>query len=32
MLIGIIGFVSMIIVGIFALEKFLDILEKFLDK
>ena len=32
MLVGIIGFVSMIIVGISAQEKFLDILEKFLDK
>ena len=32
MLIGIIGFVSMIIIGIFVQEKFLDILEKFLDK
>ncbi len=32
MLVGIIGFVGVIIVGIFAQEKFLDILEKFLDK
>lgn len=32
MLVGIIGFVGMIIVGLFVREKFLDILEKFLDK
>lgn len=32
MLIEIIGFVSMIIIGIFVREKFLDILENFLDK
>ena len=32
MLIGMIGLISAIIVGIFVQEKFLDILEKFLDK
>ena len=32
MLVGIIGFVSIVIIGIFAQEKFLDIVEKFLDK
>ncbi len=32
MLVGVIGFVGMIIAGIFTQEKFLDILEKFLDK
>ena len=32
MLVGIIGFVSMVIIGIFIQEKFLDLLEKFLDK
>lgn len=32
MLVGIIGFIGMIIIGIFVQEKILDILEKFLDK
>ena len=32
MLVGIIGFVGIIIVGLFVQDKFLDILEKFLDK
>ena len=32
MLVGMVGFIGLVVIGIFIQEKFLDILENFLDK